>query len=162
MKINDKLSNGLNEQIAKEFYSEYLYLAMAVHFEDQNLEGFANWMYKQAEEEHQHGMKILKYLVERGNSVVIDKIEKPNFDSSSVKTIFEQALQHEQFVTKSINDLMDLAIETNDHATKNFLIWFVDEQVEEEASVEKIINYLDMIGDKGNGLFMLDRELAKR
>lgn len=162
MKINEKLSKGLVEQIAKEFYSEYLYLAMAVHFEELNLEGFANWMYKQAEEEHQHGMKILKYLVERGNSVKINAISEPKIENKDVKSIFEQSLQHEQFVTKSINDLMDLAIETNDHATKNFLIWFVDEQVEEEASVEKIINYLDMIGDKGNGLFMIDRELAKR
>ncbi|MCK9330524.1 MAG: ferritin [Candidatus Cloacimonetes bacterium] len=162
MKINDKLSKELNEQITKEFYSEYLYLAMAVHFEDLNLEGFANWMYKQATEEHEHGMKILKYLVERGSSVKIDKIDEPKFDKSSIKGIFEQALKHEQFVTKSIDNLMDIAIETNDHPTKNFLIWFVDEQVEEESSVEKIINYLDMIGDKGNGLFMLDRELSKR
>ena len=162
MKINDKLHKGLVEQIAKEFYSEYLYLAMAVKFEEMNLEGFANWMYKQAEEEHTHGMKILKYLVERGNTIEIKEIPQPKLKSDDVKAIFQQSLEHEQFVTKSINDLMDVAIETNDHATKLFLNWFVEEQVEEEASVEKIINYLDMIGDKGNGLFMIDRELAKR
>ncbi len=160
--ISEKLQDAINVQINKELYSEYLYFSMAAWFASMNLSGFENFFIVQAQEEHFHTMKFYNYLNERGGRVILDKIEKPTVDFESAEEIFEIALKHEQFVTKSINELMDVAIEVNDHATRSFLNWYVDEQVEEENSMESILSQLQIIGGKGHGMLMLDRELASR
>lgn len=160
--INKKLEDQINYQINRELYSEYLYLSMAAYLENKGLPGMANFMIVQGQEERFHAMKFYKYLNERGGKVVLDAIEQPPVDWRSTLEVFEESLEHEGLVTSLINKLMDLAIEVNDHATRSFLNWYVDEQVEEEASFQALIDQLKLIDGKGNGLLMLDKELATR
>ena len=160
--IHDKLQDAINEQINKELFSEYFYMSMAAWFEAMNLPGFANFFIVQAQEERFHAMKFWHYLNDRGGRVVLMKIDQPQVDFESAEEIFEKAYAHEQFVTRSINDLMDLAIAESDHATRSMLNWYIDEQVEEEASMDGILQKLKMIGGKGHGMLMLDNELAGR
>lgn len=160
--ISKKMQEAINEQINKELYSEYLYLSMAAYFDALGYEGFAHFMKVQAKEEHEHAMKFYEYLTDRGGRVILKQIDEPQIDFDSVDEVFELSYKHEQFVTKSINELVDLAIKENDHASVSFLNWFVDEQVEEEATMDAILTKLEMIDGKGMGLLMLDRELAKR
>lgn len=160
--ISKKLEKAINEQINKELYSEYLYISMQAWFADQNLDGFANWMNVQGQEERFHAMKFYNYIIERGGQVELLAIEKPPKSFTKPLNAFKMALEHEKFITKSINDLMDVAIKENDHASKSFLQWYVDEQVEEEANADRIVHKLEMIKDNAQGLFMLDNELAQR
>ena len=160
--INKKLEDQINYQINREIYSEYLYLSMAAYLEDKGLAGMAHFMIVQAQEEHFHVMKFFNYLNERGGRVVLDAIEQPPIEFDSPLAVFEEGLAHEKIVTDLINKLMDRAIEVNDHAAKSFLNWYVDEQVEEEASFQTIIDQLSLVGGKGHGLLMLDKELSAR
>ncbi|HNQ43042.1 MAG TPA: ferritin [Candidatus Cloacimonadota bacterium] len=160
--ISKKLEKAINEQINKELYSEYLYISMQAWFANQNLDGMATWMDAQGKEERFHAMKFFNYLIGRGGKVALKPIEGPQVDFDNPLKAFTVAYKHEQFVSKSINDLMDLAIKENDHAAKSFLQWYVDEQVEEEASVDKIVAQLKMVGDNGQGIMMIDRELGQR
>jgi ferritin len=161
--ISKKMSAAINEQINKELYSAYLYLAMAAQAEALNLPGFAAWFGVQAKEEVGHAMKFFKYLVEQGARVELDGIAKPPVSFKSPGDMFEKTLEHERKVTASIHALMDLAIKENDHATQSFLRWYVDEQVEEEANASAIVAKLEMIGaDAGPALLMLDHELGAR
>ena len=160
--ISKKLQNAINKQINKELYSEYLYLSMAAYLESIGLEGFANFFKVQVQEERFHAMKFFDYVNERGSRVILEAIDRPQIEFKSPVEIFEIAYKHEQYVTKLINALMEVAIKENDHAAKSFLNWYIDEQVEEEASMDKILNQLKMIGGKGQGMLMLDKELAAR
>lgn len=160
--ISKKLQDAINLQINRELFSEYLYLSMAAYLDSLGLQGFAHFFKIQVQEERFHALKFFDYMNERGGRVILDKIEQPQIDFDSPVEVFEMSYKHEQFVTKSINELMDIAISEKDHATKSFLNWFVDEQVEEEASMDNILNQLKMIGGKGQGMLMLDRELAQR
>lgn len=160
--ISKSLNKSINEQINKELFSEYLYLAMSAWFAKENLDGFANWMEIQAQEEHFHAMKFFNYVIERGGEVELYAIDKPAKSFKNPLNAFKEALAHEIFISKSIDSLMDLAIKEKDHATKSFLQWYVDEQVEEEATADRIVNQLKMIGDNTSGLFLMDRELASR
>lgn len=160
--VSKVIIDAFNEQINKELYSEYLYLSMASYFSSQGLDGFENFFLIQVEEERFHAMKMYKFLNERGGRVHLKAIDKPKTEFNSPLKVFELAYKHEQFVTKLINDLMDIAIKENDHATKSFLNWFIDEQVEEEASMETILNKLKLIDGKGHGMLMLDKDLAIR
>jgi len=160
--ISKKLIKAINEQINKELFSEYLYISMQAWFANQNLDGMAAWMDAQGKEERFHAMKFYNYLIERGGKVELKAIATPTVEFDNPLKAFKMALEHEQFITKSINELMDLAIKENDHATRSFLQWYVDEQVEEEASVDKIVNMLKMVGDNGHGIMMIDRELGQR
>ena len=160
--ITKKMSEALNGQINKEMYSAYLYLSMSAYAETIGLSGFANWFYVQYQEETEHAMRIYHYLQEQGDAVKLKTIEQPPVEFESPMQMFEATLEHEKFITKSINDLVDLAIEEKDHATHIFLQWFVTEQVEEEANDNTIIDKLKLIGDQTNALFMLDKELAQR
>ena len=157
-----KLNEALNIQMNNEFYSEYAYLSMAAYFHSNDLDGMANFFHIQAKEEHFHAMKIFNFIINRGGKVELKAIKAPKVDFSSPIEVFEAALEHEQFVTKSINDVMDISIEENDHAVNSFLKWYVDEQVEEEATANKNLGKIKLIGGKGEGLLMLDTELAKR
>ncbi len=160
--ISKKLQDAINAQINMELFSEYLYISMQAWFANLNLDGFANWMDAQGKEERFHAMKFFNYVIERGGKVELKSIAQPQVDFKSPLKAFEAALKHEQSVTKSINDLMDIAIKEKDHASRGLLQWFVDEQVEEEANADRIVNRLKMIGDNPHALFMIDTELGQR
>ena len=160
--LSAKLQDALNQQINEEFFSSYLYLAMAAYLDDLNLDGCAHWMRMQAQEEHLHAMKIFDYVAERGGRVVLKAIAEPQKAWKSVLEVFEASLEHEQHITKCIAELADLAIQEKDHPTNNLMQWFVNEQVEEEATVDAIVNKMKLMGDHGLGLFMMDNELAAR
>ncbi len=160
--IKEIIQDALNKQINAELYSSYLYLSMSAYFESINLKGCANWMRVQTQEELVHTMKFYDYLIERGGKVLLSSIESPPTEWPSPLAIFENAYQHEQKVTGLINELVDLAIAEKDHATNNFLQWFVSEQVEEEASADEVVQKIKLMGDARGGIFMLDRELAQR
>ncbi len=160
--IDKEMEEAINKQINEEMYSAYLYLSMSAYFERIGLKGFANWMYVQYQEEMDHAMKFYRYLIERGGSVKLYAINEPPHGWDSPLHAFEETLKHEKHITECINNLVDLAEKKRDRATFNLLQWYVDEQVEEEANDEEIIQMLKIVGDRGNGLFMIDRELAKR
>jgi ferritin len=160
--LKEKMLNALNEQINAEQYSALLYLSMSAYFSDKGLPGFANWMYIQYQEELTHANKLFNYVVERSGKAQVKAIEQMPTEWDGIIDVFEKTLEHEQKVTNLINNLVDVAIEVKDHATQSFLQWFVDEQVEEEANVEEILDTLKLINGQGNGIFMLDREMRQR
>ena len=160
--IQKRIEEAFNIQINAELYSAYLYLSMASYFEAQNLPGFANWMRVQFQEEQFHAFKMFDFVNERGGRVILTKIDGPKVEWENVIDVFEEVLAHEQHVTSLINNLMDIAIDERDHATRSFLNWFVDEQVEEESTAEAIIAELKLIDGKGNGILMMDREFRAR
>jgi ferritin len=160
--ISQKMQDALNEQVNAELYSAYMYLSMATYFESANLSGFANWMNIQTQEEVSHTMKIYKFIEERMGRVILKAIDGPPTEWDSPLAAFEAVFAHEQKVTGLINGLVDLAIKENDHATRGFLQWFVDEQVEEEASADAIVQQLKLMKDAPGALYMLDKEMAQR
>lgn len=160
--ISEKLEKAFNVQINKEFYSEYLYLSMQAYFERLNLKGFVNWMSVQVQEERAHAMGMFDYLNQRGGSVILEAIEKPEVDWKSPLDVFENVLKHEEYVTASINELMDAAEDVKDRAAMSFLNWYLKEQVEEEDNVGQVLATLKLIGDDKKALLMLDKELAAR
>jgi ferritin len=160
--VTKKMQDTLNGQMNAELYSAYLSLAMAAYYEDKDLPGFANWMRVQAQEEMTHAMKFYDYLVQRGARVILDTIEKPPSEWESPLNVSEHVLEHEKKVTGLINDLVNLAMEEKDHATNNFLQWYVAEQVEEEESVGSVLQKVRLAADSSSGLLMVDSELAQR
>ncbi len=160
--ISDKMSHALNEQVNREMYSAYLYMAMSAHSNQIGLKGFANWFMVQYHEEMLHAMKIYEYIQRQGAEIKLDAIKTPPSHFESPLDMFTQTLAHEQYITQSINDLMELAIAEKDHASQIFLEWYVTEQVEEEENDNDIIAQLKWIKDNPQGLMMLDRELAGR
>jgi ferritin len=154
--------NALNKQVNNEIYSAYLYLSMSAYSTLKGLKGFANWFMVQYQEEMMHAMKIYDYINEQGGQVKLMAIKEPPTEFGSPLDMFEATLKHEKFVTKCINDLVNVAVEEKDHATNIFLQWFVTEQIEEEANDNEIISKLKIVGKEGNGLFMIDKELAAR
>lgn len=162
MMIDRKMEDALNEQITAEIHSAHLYLAMSSQAAEMNFPGIANWMYVQYQEELTHAMKFYHFIIERGGRAKIDGIEKPKESWRSVEAMFEDTLSHEKYVTERIYKLVDLAIELRDHATNNFLQWYVAEQVEEEANAVEILERVKMVQESKNGLYMLNKELGKR
>jgi ferritin len=160
--ISKKLQDAINEQINRELYSEYLYASMRAWFAEQTLNGFATWMEVQVREEHAHAMGFYTYLLDRGGKVILKAIAKPPSDFKDPLDAFQQTYTHEQFITKSINELMDLAVKEKDHAMQSFLKWYVDEQVEEENNDTTIIGKLNIIKGRPEGLLFLDQELGTR
>lgn len=160
--MSKKMVKQMNAQVQWELYSGYIYLSMAAYFADLGLPGFAAWMTSQAWEEQTHALRFYNYIIERGAKVELLAIDKPQAAWDSPLAVFQHALEHEQGVTKRINDLMNVAVAEKDHATQIFLQWFISEQVEEEDSVAEVVGKLKLIGKDGSGLFMLDKELAVR
>ena len=160
--LTEKMQTALNGQLNAELYSSYLYLSMNAYFKTVNLDGFANWMYYQAQEELEHSLKFYDFVIQRGGKVQLTQIAAPPTEWDSPMAVFEATLAHEQKVTGLINDLVEIAHEERDHATHIFLQWFVSEQVEEEENVGGVLEQLKLMGDAKGGLFMIDRELAKR
>ncbi len=160
--MTNKMEKTLNEQINEELYSTYLYLAMSAWFESQNLPGFASWMKVQAREENTHAMKFFDFLHERRSRVVLKAVKEPGKEWESPLAAFEAALEHEKYITGRINDLVNLAVAEKDHATAAFLQWFVKEQVEEEASADRIVQMLKMAANAPGALLMLDHQMGER
>lgn len=160
--LSKKMNDALNEQMKNEFFSAYLYMAIAGYFQAEDLPGTANWMRVQALEELTHGEKFFNFITEAGGRTDVRGFESPQNEFKSPLDAFKYSLKHENFVTDSINKLMDLAKKEGSHAAQIFLQWFVTEQVEEEASFSLIVRKLERIGDDGNGLLRLDDELGTR
>lgn len=160
--LSQKMEKALNEQINKEFYSSYLYLAMASYFEDINLRGFAKWMIVQAQEESAHAMILYNHIIERGGKITLGQIAAPTNKFSSPLDAFQKTLEHEQFITSSIYALVELAQQEKDYASSSMLNWFVDEQVEEEANDHEIIEQLKMADGKPGNMFHIDQHLGQR
>ena len=160
--ISDKMNKAFNEQINREMFSAYLYLSMSAYAESIDLPGFANWFRIQYQEEMFHAFKMYDYVIERDGDVQLLQIDKPEKDFGKPLNLFEEALIHERKVTGWINDLVALAIEEKDFASQNFLQWFVNEQVEEEATAKSIIQEIKMAGNEGSALYMINRELGLR
>jgi ferritin len=160
--LNPRVQDAINEQINAEIWSAYMYLSMSAYFASEGLNGFANWMRVQWQEELSHAMKFFDYVVERGGKPILKPIAGVPEKWNGTLNVMEETLKHEQHVTSLINNLMDIAIEEKDHASKSMLQWFVDEQVEEEANVQELIDSLKLFDGKGHGIFMLDKELKTR
>jgi ferritin len=160
--ISKKMQDALNGQVTAEFYSAYLYLSMSTFLESIDLPGYANWMRIQYQEEKLHAEKILDYVMERDGRAIVNSFDTPPMDWKSPLHAFEDAYEHEQKVTGLINALVDTALSEKDHASQIFLQWFVNEQVEEEATVKTIVQQLKLLGDSKSGQFHMDRELGSR
>ncbi len=160
--LSDKVLKGLNQQVGAELFSAHLYLSMATYFDSIHLRGCAKWMRLQSAEETEHAMKIYKYIDERGGRVTLGAIGGPQAEWASPQAVFDDAYAHECKISGMINDLVDLTGKENDHATNNFLAWFVEEQVEEEKAVREIVAQLKMIGESKHGVFMLNIHLGRR
>ncbi|MBD3179874.1 MAG: ferritin [Candidatus Latescibacteria bacterium] len=160
--INEKVNKAFNEQIQKEMYSAYLYLSMATQFYADGLEGISQWLRSQALEELTHAMKFFDHITERDGRVELEAIEKPPSEWDSPVSAFKDALKHEEYITGEINNLVDLTEKEKDYASKTLLQWFVDEQVEEEGSVSKVLQELEMVKESPHGLLMVDKELGGR
>jgi len=160
--LNKKIEKELNNQINAEYWSAYFYLSMAAYLENKNLPGFANWMKIQYQEEISHMMKFFDYINERGGRVLLKPIAAVKLEWENEIEVFEDTLKHEQKVTELINNLVNISFEEKDHATYNMLQWYISEQVEEEANVDRILQQLKMMEGNKHGLLMLDRELQQR
>jgi len=160
--LTEKMEDALNAHINAELYSAYLYYAMSAHFASEGLPGCTHWMNLQVVEEMSHAHKFIEYVNERGGRVKLAAIAEPQAEWESPLAAFQDALDHERHVSALINTLVDLAIAESDHATNNFLQWFVGEQVEEEASAGEIVDKMKMVSSDRGGLFHLDAELGKR
>jgi ferritin len=156
--MNKKIEDILNRQVEREGYSSMLYLAMASWAEVQGLSGIAAWLYAQSDEERMHMLKFIKFINERGGHALVTAFKKPDKDYKSVKLMFQEVLKHEQFVTASINEIVELCIKEKDYTTHNWVQWFVAEQIEEEANAQEILDKINLLG---NNLYILDRDIMK-
>lgn len=161
MVLDREIEEAINKQLNAEIASGYLYLSMAAYFESVDLPGFANWNRVHAQEELSHGMKFYDYLVSRGARVNLKEVEGPQTEWDGPAAVFEHVLEHEQVVTGLINDLVDLAISKRDHATNNFLQWYVAEQVEEEETASGALQKVKLAGNDSSSILLLDQEFAK-
>lgn len=157
--ISQKVEETLNFQIKKEGDSSQVYLSMASWAENQGFEGISEFMYRQSDEERMHMLKLIKYVNQRGGVAIIPEVTMPVLDLTNHKSIFNQLLQHEISISKSINDLVGITLDERDFATHNFLQWYVSEQIEEEANARYILDKINLIGEDKGGLYMFDNEM---
>jgi len=160
--LSKKIEQAINDQINAEFWSAHLYLSMSAWFSGENLPGFSNWMYIQYKEEDSHALKFFRYVNERGGCVKLQPITEVPTKWKSAVDVFQQTLDHERVVTSRIYKIMELALAEKDYATVNFLQWYVNEQMEEEATAEDYLNKLKMIEKDAAGMYNLDKELGAR
>ena len=160
--ISKTLTDAINEQITREYYSAYMYLAMSNDAMDKGFKGAANWLSLQFDEEQMHAQKFSAYLQDQGAKVVLGAIEKPQSEWSDLVVMFKDVLIHEQKVTAWINGIMAIAVKENDFAAQNMLKWFIDEQVEEEANATDVIWMLEMNSESKEALYQADQQLGKR
>jgi ferritin len=157
--VSQNIEKALNKQIRIEAESSQIYLSMACWAESKGFEGVAEFMFAQADEERAHMLRLLKYLTERGGKAIISELSKPSVDYTSPKQMFEEVLEHEIFVSNSINDLVSITFEEKDFATNNFLQWYVAEQIEEEATARTILDKINLIGDDKSGFYLFDKDV---
>ena len=155
--LTKKIESILNKQVEKEGYSSNLYLAMASWSEVNGYKGISQWLYAQSDEERMHMLKILLYINERDGKAIMPAFEKPPVEQKSVLEMFKAVMKHEQFISKSINDIVALSIQEKDFTTQNFIQWFVNEQIEEEANVKTILDKLKLTGE--SNLYLFDRDI---
>ncbi|MBE7028256.1 MAG: ferritin [Ruminococcaceae bacterium] len=160
--LDKKVSQLINEQINKELYSAYLYLDFSIFYEQQGLDGFANWYMVQAQEERDHAMLMLKYLQLNGEKVTLSAVAKPDKELSELIDPLKFGFEHEQYVTSLINDIYKAAYDAKDFRSMQFLDWFVKEQLEEEKSADDMIKKMQLFGNDSKGLYSLDAEYAAR
>ncbi|MDX1576910.1 MAG: ferritin [Gemmatimonadota bacterium] len=160
--VNQEVQDAINEQIKHEFYAAYQYLGMMAFFESRSLSGFGHWMRLQAAEEASHAMKLVDFLLDRGGSVELGAIGKPEIDFASPLEVMKAALAHEQRVTRSINELYALAVKHADYPAQVLMQWFVAEQVEEEKNASEIVDQLELAGGSASALLVIDGRLAAR
>ncbi|MDE6074020.1 MAG: ferritin [Muribaculaceae bacterium] len=160
--LNNKLEEALNKQINAEFWSAYLYLSMSLNFENAGLTGIANWFKIQFQEEQAHAQIFMDYVNKRGGRVELQPIDAVPTKWDTPLSAFEDTLKHEKVVTSLINNLFALAEEVRDYASRDRIMWFVTEQVEEEDSANTLIEKLRRVGNDGMGLYLIDQELATR
>lgn len=157
--LHDKMVAALNTQIAFEAASSYTYLAMASWCDKEGLKGCADFFYAQSDEERQHMLKILRYINDMDAHAIVPAIDQPKYDYDSIQSIFKQVYEQEKKITAAIYDLLSLCAELKDHATNNFLQWYVTEQREEESLVRGILDKIRLIGDGGQSLYYIDKEI---
>lgn len=160
--LNKKITDLLNSQINKEFYSSYLYLDMSNYYYDNSLNGFGNWFGIQTQEEYAHAMLFVKYMQNNGEKVALEAIKKPDIVYAGFKQALDEAYKHELYISQSINDIYAVAHELKDFKTMQFLDWFVKEQGEEEKNVDELCKRFDLFGTDARGLYLIDTELASR
>ena len=160
--LSTRVEEAMNEQLAKELQSAYVYLGMSAYCESLSLPGFAQWLRSQFQEELDHAMRFYHFICDRGGRVRLKALDEPSIEFSSPREVFEDALAHEQDVTRSIHDLYRLVEDEKDYASQAWLDWFATEQVEEEKNVGQIVDSLKRIGDRGEALYLLDKELGTR
>jgi len=159
--LSKSIETALNKQIRIEAESSQAYLAMAIWAEVKGLEGISSFMYSQSDEEREHMLKLVKFVNERGGHAHISELNAPNVTFTSYKAMFEKLLEHEIFVSESINELVHISLQEKDYATHNFLQWYVSEQIEEEAMARTILDKVKMIGDDKGGLYLFDRDIQQ-
>jgi ferritin len=160
--ISKKMSDRINEQINREMFSAYLYLAMAAKMTEAGYKGVGNWFTIQFHEEMYHAMKFYGYLQDQGAAVELKAIAKPEIKETTIKELFQRSLEHEKGVTKSIHEILTEAVGEKDYATEILAQWYVTEQVEEEKNASEILQTIDLLGNSAQGLFLLNVELGKR
>ncbi len=159
--ISRKIEEKLNAQVAREAASSQLYLAMASWAEVEGFEGVSEFLYRQSDEEREHMLKLIKFVNERGGSAIVPSLEQPPAKFTSMRSVFEDLLEHERGITNAINELVHITLEEKDYTTHRFLQWYVEEQLEEEALAQTILDKLKLIGEeKGGGLYMFDRDIT--
>ncbi|MGL1902190.1 MAG: ferritin [Fibrobacterales bacterium] len=159
---NAIMMEALNTQMNEEMKSYFVYVAMAAYFEDNKLPGCAHWMRMQAEEEMMHAWKFYNYIFSRGGKPSYNAFGKVNESFDSMQDVFEKALAHEKYITTTIEGLLKLARKEDDLATESMMRWYIDEQVEEEATVQGILDQISLVDQQANGLYLLDKELGGR
>ncbi|MBS1635948.1 MAG: ferritin [Bacteroidetes bacterium] len=157
--LSSKVTSALNKQIEMEAFSSQYYLSMASWAETQGLNGIAGFLYKHADEERMHMLKLIKFVNERGGHGIVPALKQPPATFKSVKAVFEEVLKHEVKVTTEINNLVEITLKEKDYTTHNFLQWYVSEQIEEEALSRQIVDKMKLIGEDKGGLYFFDRDL---
>lgn len=160
--LEKKIEQALNEQINAEFYSSYLYLAMALYCDASDLPGCAQWLVAQSKEEYGHAERLIKFVQDRDGEVALGKIDQPQGTFKSVQDVFAKVLAHEQAVSKRIHKIYALAVKEKDYASQVEMQWYVKEQVEEEKTAQDIVKQLKRVGSEGTALFMLDQQMGQR
>ena len=160
--LSKKLHEALNAQINAEMWSAYLYLSMSMDAEAKGLKGFANWFYVQFREEQDHARILMNYILSRNAEVTLQPIAEVRTRWASPLEMFQDTLKHEREVTEMFNNLASIAAADKDYASSNMLVWFIDEQVEEEESAREMITACEAVDGNKFGLYMLDKELAAR
>lgn len=158
--LSKTLNDSLNAQLEKEAFSSQLYLSMASWAEVKGFNGVAEFLYRHSDEERQHMLKLVRFVNERGGHAIVPSLEQPRSEFDDLKSIFEQILAHEEGVTRSINEIVDVCLKEKDHSTNNFMQWFVSEQLEEESLAKSILDKLTLIGSEPAGLYLFDREMG--